>query len=289
MLTVPFNVLSRMAIFLMSLSNSSTSWCISIIIINILAEKKKKTKIFQSREDEVLRAELDIPQFLFECCTAYKLVAKDESIDNLKFIEAQCKVLAVFLRNQKESNSTASAMPLCCEAAGPSKAASPLILHGTQPKMPTPAPPAEAAPIQKSKYKSTGLRSVLLAPSKLTMQQALPLALRTSTGQPGPSKLTAWQAPPLALSTSKAQPLPSKLTAMEALPLAPSISMAWPASLVLLKKPTVTNALTMKVVPTKASQPTAAHKEGPPMDQMAQLMMAEKEDQGEVIRVSCPA
>ena len=217
------------------------------------------------------------------------MVAKDKSIDNLKFVEAQCKVLAVFLKNQKESNSAASAMPPCQEAAGPSKAAPPLIPHRTQPKMPMPAPPAEAAPIQKLKSKSTGLRSALPVPSKLTMQQALPLALRTSTGQPGPLKLTAQQAPLLALSTSKAQPLPSKLTAMEALPLVLSTSMAHPASSVLLKKPTVTNALTMKVVPTKASQPTAAHKEGPPMDQMAQLMMAEKEDQGEVIRVSCPA
>ena len=87
-----------------------------------LGWKKKKTKIFKSREDKALRAELDVPRFLFECCTAYKLVAKDESINNLKFVEAQRKVLAVFLKNQKESNGAASAMPPCQEVAGPSKA-----------------------------------------------------------------------------------------------------------------------------------------------------------------------
>ena len=69
-----------------------------------LGWKKKKTKIFKSREDKSLRAELDIPQFLFECCTAYKLAAKDKSVDNHKSMEAQHKALAVFLENQKESN-----------------------------------------------------------------------------------------------------------------------------------------------------------------------------------------
>ena len=88
-------------------------------------------KIFKAGKDESLRAELDIPRFLFECCTAYKLAAKSGIVYNFDFVEEQHKALAVFLENQKESNGAASATPPHRPVAGPSKVVPPPILHAT--------------------------------------------------------------------------------------------------------------------------------------------------------------
>ena len=166
-------------------------------------------KIFKAGKDESLRAELDIPQFLFECRTTYKLAAKSGIMDNFDFVEEQHKALAVFLENQKESNGTASAMPPHRPVAGPSKVVLPPIPHATRPKTPPPAPPAQAAVSQKSKPKSTALMSMVLGLSNLRAEQTPVQALRTSTAQPAASKITPQQAPQPVPSTSTARPAPS--------------------------------------------------------------------------------
>ena len=158
-------------------------------------------------------------------------------------------------------------MPLHRPVAGPSKAVPPPIPHATRPKTPPPAPPAQAAVVEKSKPKSTALKSAMPGPSNVRAQQAPAEGPRTSTAQAAALKLTPQQPPHPAPSTSTARPAPSAA----------------------VKKATAINAPKTKVVPKNASRPTAARREGPPMDQMAKLTMSEKGDREDVVRVSRPA
>ena len=202
-------------------------------------------KIFRAKKDKALKAEFDAPQFLWECCSAYKLGVKAGNVDNEKWVNKQCKALAVFLKNEKEHDSRTSAMPPPQPVAGPSKLAAPPIPCATCPMMPTPGALAQAPPILKTKPKVTPL--------------------------------------------SSAPPPPNELMAQQPIPAAPSTSMAQPAPLAPLDKPAILNATKTKMVPTKPVRPTAAHREGVPTDEMSRLIMTEKGDQGDVVRVRRPA
>ena len=178
----------------------------SVIINNTLA-KKYKTKFFRAKKDEALKAEFDAPRFLWECCSAYKLGVKAGNIDDEKWVNKQRKVLAVFLKNEKEHDSGTSAMPPPQPVAGPSKLAAPPIPRATHPTTPTPGASAQAPPILKTKPKATPLSSVPPPPNELTAQQPIPAAPSTSTARPAPLALLD---KPAILNATKTKMVPTK-------------------------------------------------------------------------------
>jgi len=126
---------------------------------------------------------MDIPRFLWHCCAAYKRALKAGNLDNEKWVKQQHKVLAMFVENEKESNSGASAMPPTQPAAGPStKVVPPPIPRATHPRTPTPAVLIPDPPMARAQPKAMPLSS---AP-KLTEQPTTLPVLSTSTARPAP-------------------------------------------------------------------------------------------------------
>ena len=164
-------------------------------------------KIFRTKKDKALKAEFDAPRFLWECCSAYKLGVKAGNVDDKKWVNKQRRVLAVFLKNEKEHKSRTSAMPPPQPVAGPSKLAAPLIPCTTCPTMPMPGASAQAPPILKTKPKAMPLSSAPPPPNKLTAQQPIPAAPSTSMAQPAPSVPLD---KPVILNTTKTKMVPTK-------------------------------------------------------------------------------
>ena len=164
-------------------------------------------KIFRAKKDKALKAKFNAPWFLWECCSAYKLGVKAGNVDDEKWVNKQCKALAVFLKNEKEHDSRTSAMPPPQPVAGPSKLAVPPIPCTTCPTTPMPGASAQAPPILKAKPKATHLSSVPPPPNELMAQQPIPAVPSTSMAQPAP---LAPLDNPAILNATKTKMVPTK-------------------------------------------------------------------------------